>query len=320
MSNSFFFPFSVTFSIDGRSRDTHETPARPSRGARSGGGAGEDRHPGQTLWAGAGVSREATAGRRQRGAGKGERTGGPGEPRGRALVSLSLARAARGGDPHARAHLTQAGEAKGRGSTPPTGRRGGGGCWCRGRERAVGVQATPRDFDEVSTRPPFFSQPVHFLIPPEAPRPRTRAHSHPCSMAQDGCQPPAWSGQAFPFLPKLVAGAFFFFFFSGGRVGAGRAGAGFANPPPSHAPAARGPAGARPPLPPPTQACSSPLSSRARPPKNHHAQSRTPRMRQPPPASAAPPHRRPRRPAPAAPGPAPGTAPPRAVGGQPPRR
>lgn len=115
VSNSFFFPFSVTFSIDGRSRDTHETPARPSPGARSGGGAGEDRHPGQTLWAGAGVSREATAGRRQRGAGKGERTGGPGEPRGRALVSLSLVRAARGGDPRARAHLTQAGEAKGEG-------------------------------------------------------------------------------------------------------------------------------------------------------------------------------------------------------------
>lgn len=28
------------------------------------------------------------------------------------------------------------------------------------------------------------------------------------AMAQDGSQPPAWTGQAFPFLPKLVAGEF----------------------------------------------------------------------------------------------------------------
>jgi hypothetical protein len=30
----------------------------------------------------------------------------------------------------------------------------------------------------------------------------------PTAMAQDGCQPPAWTGQAFPFLHnRLVAGA-----------------------------------------------------------------------------------------------------------------
>jgi len=37
---------------------------------------------------------------------------------------------------------------------------------------------------------------------PSAHTPRKQA------MAQDGSQPPAWTGQAFPFLPKLVAGEF----------------------------------------------------------------------------------------------------------------
>jgi hypothetical protein len=36
-------------------------------------------------------------------------------------------------------------------------------------------------------------------------------------MAQDGCQPPAWTGQAFPFLMpnRLVAGAWLFFWEGG---------------------------------------------------------------------------------------------------------